>query len=160
MWRGGLVPDQEQAVARAASYACYFRCHTTACSAEPTRRAVMAKSDHNGRKVALVGGAGLAAWWLLTRGNGWGFRTSGDGSERTTPARRVVWVRRDRIEVDGVASDLATVLAKARASGEAEVHATGDAITRSVKDVVTGLRAAGVAVVLTGDLARTDWETL
>jgi hypothetical protein len=52
------------------------------------------------------------------------------------------------------------VIAKARAAGEAEVHATGDAIVRRVRDVVMGLRAAGVTVYLAGDLGRTNWETL
>ena len=119
----------------------------------------MTERDHTGRKVAIVGGAGLAAWWLFSRGKGWGFR-SGEGAERTAPARRVIWVRADRIEVDGIVSDLPSVIAKSRASGEAEVHATGDAIMRSVRDVVTGLRAAGVTVHLAGDLGRTNWETL
>lgn len=121
----------------------------------------MAERSHTGRNVVLVGGAGLAAWWLLSRGKGWGFRSSGDGTAASSgPARRVVWVRGDRIEVDGVVSDLPGVIAKARAAGEAEVHATGDAIVRSVRDVVMGLRAAGVTVYLAGDLGRTNWETL
>ena len=121
----------------------------------------MAEQSHTGRKLALVGGAGLAAWWLLSRGKGWGFRRSGDGTGgASAPARRVVWVRGDRIEVDGVVSDLSTVIVKARIAGEAEVHATGDAIVRSVRDVVMGLRAAGVRVYLAGDLGRTNWETL
>jgi hypothetical protein len=122
----------------------------------------MAEQRHTGRKLALVGGAGLAAWWLFSRGKGWGFRTSGDGHEdaRAARSRIVVWVRGDRIDVDGVASDLPTVIAKGRAAGEADVHATGDAIVRRVRDVVVGLRAAGVTVYLAGDLGRTNWETL
>jgi hypothetical protein len=122
----------------------------------------MSERDHTGRKLALVGSAGLAALWLLSRGKGWGFRRSVDGGEATgtTSGRRVVWVRENRIEVDGIVSDLPGVIAKARAGGEAEVHATGDAIMRSVRDVVTGLRAAGVTVYLAGDLGRTNWETL
>ena len=122
----------------------------------------MSDRDHTGRKLALVGGAGLAAWWLLSRGKGWGFRSSGDGREGTSTARSrvVVWVRDDRIDVDGVASDLPTVIAKGRAAGEAEVHATGAAIVRTVRDVVVGLRTAGVTVYLAGDLGRTNWDTL
>ena len=122
----------------------------------------MSERDHSGRKLALVGGAGLAAWWLLSRGKGWGFRRSGDGREGTsaTPTRVVVWVRGDGIEVDGVVSDLPSVIAKGRAAREAEVHATGAAIVRTVRDVVVGLRAAGVSVHLAGDLGRTNWETL
>ena len=122
----------------------------------------MKKRDHTGQKFVLVGGAGLVAWWLLSRGQGWGFRHSDGGVEGTTPklSRAVVWVRRDRIDVDGVASDLSVVIAKARTAGEAEVHATGDAIMRSVRDVIIGLRAAGVAVFLANNLTPTNWESL
>lgn len=123
----------------------------------------MATHDHTGGKLAIVGCAGVAAWLLLSRGKGWGFRLSGDGradAANRPPARRVVWVRADRIDVDGIATDLASVIAKSRASGEAEVHASGDAIMRSVRDVILGLRAAGVTVQLAPDLARTTWETL
>ena len=122
----------------------------------------MAERDHTGRKLALVGGAGLAAWWLLSHGKGWGFRSPGAGREDTSTARSrvVVWVRGDRIDVDGIVSDLPTAIAKGRAAGEAEVHATGAAIVRRVRDVVVGLRTAGVTVYLAGDLARTNWDTL
>lgn len=123
----------------------------------------MSDRDHTGRNVVLVGGAGLAAWWLLSRGKGWGFGSSGDsrkGSTGTTPRRVLIWVRANRIEVDGVTADLSNVIATARGAGEAEVHATGDAITRSVRDVVLGLRAAGVTIYLAGDLGRTDWGAL
>lgn len=117
----------------------------------------MAERDHTGRKFALAGGAGLAALLLLLRGKGWAFGKSGNGRTR---GRCVVWVRADRIELDGIASDLPTVIAKCRDAGEAEVHATGDAIMRNVRDVILGLRAAGVSVSLTRDLAGTSWETL
>ena len=122
----------------------------------------MAERDHTKRDLLLVSSAGLAAWWLLSRGEGWGFRSTGDGREgaNTKPARAIVWVRRDRIEVDGVASELSNVIAKGRAAGEAEVHATGDAIMRSVRDAIIGLRAAGVVVSLADNLTRTNWESL
>jgi hypothetical protein len=120
----------------------------------------MAEREHAGRKLALAGGAGLAALLLLFRRKGWAFGTSGNGREGTTRGRRVVWVRADRIEVDGVAADLQMVIAMCRTAGEAEVHATGDAIMRNVRDVILGLRGAGVSVSLTGDLARTSWESL
>ena len=118
----------------------------------------MAEGDHTGRTVALVGGAGVVAWWLLARGKGWGFRSPGDGHANETdtaepPARRVVWVRADRIELDGVAADLPTVVAKCRAAGTAEVHATGDAITGAVSNVLQALKAAGVKLYVTPDLA-------
>jgi hypothetical protein len=117
----------------------------------------MAERDHTGPKLAIAGGAGLAALLFLFRGKGWSLGGSGG---RRTRGRCVVWVRGDRIEVDSIAADLPTVIATCRAAGEAEVHATGDAIMRNVRDVILGLRAAGVSVSLTGDLARTSLEAL
>ncbi len=119
----------------------------------------MAERDHTGRTIVLVGSAGLVAWWLLSRGKGWGFRSAGDGHANgidtaQPPTRCVVWVRGDRIEVDGVAADLPTVVAKCRAAGTAEVHATGDAITGAVSSVLKGLKAAGVKLYVTRDLAN------
>ncbi len=120
----------------------------------------MVEREQTGRTVALVGGAGLVAWWLLARGKGWGFRSLGDrdGGDRGTetaraPARRIVWVRADRIEVDGVAADLPTVIAMCLAAGTAEVHATGDAITSTVTSLLKALKAAGVKLYVTPDLA-------
>ena len=116
----------------------------------------MAERKHSGRTVALVGGAALAAW-LLSRGKGWGFRSLGDASSAKggarLPARCAVWIRADRIEVDGVAADLPTVITKCRAVGAAEVRATGNAITGVVRDVVKALHAAGVKLHLAPDLA-------
>ena len=122
----------------------------------------MGEREHTGRTVMLVGGAALAAW-LLSRGRGWGFRSPGDGSgekaDRTrVPARCKVWIRAEGIELDGVAADLPTVIAKCRAVGTAEVHATGDAITRVVHQVVNELRRAGVTLYTTIDLARVPRE--
>ncbi len=119
----------------------------------------MAKRDHTGRTVVLVGGAGLVAWWLLARSNGWRFRSPDDGDGNgaetgQTPVRRVVWVRGDRIEVDGVVADLPTVIAKSRAAGTVEVHATGDAITGAVIKVLEALQVAGVKLYVTPDLVR------
>lgn len=117
----------------------------------------MSERDQTGRTVVLVGGAALAAW-LLSRGKGWAFRSPGDGSganagETRQPAHCTVWIRANRIEVDGVAADLPTVIAKCRAVGAAEVRATGDAITGVVRDVLTALHAAGVKLQLPPDLA-------
>lgn len=115
----------------------------------------MAERDRTGRTVAVVGGAALAAW-LLSRGKGWGFRSPGDASgAKASEARRcTVWIRADRIEVDGVATDLPTVIAKCRAVGTAEVRATGDAITGVVRNVLTQLHAAGVKLRVAPDLAH------
>lgn len=116
----------------------------------------MAERSDTGRTVALVGGAALLAL-LFSRGNGLGFRSQGDG--RGTGAhgdkvskRRVVWVRADRIELDGTAVDLPTVIEKAREAGQVEVHATGDAVTRVVRDVLTALHAANVTIYAPRDL--------
>lgn len=116
----------------------------------------MAARDRTGRTVATVGGAAVVLW-LLSRGTGWGFRAPGSGRESGKAAgsttRPVVWVRADRIEVDGVATDLSTVVARARAAGAAEVRATGAAITGVVWNVLQTLHRAGVTVYTTPDLS-------
>lgn len=113
----------------------------------------MAKRDHTGRNVAILGGVALAAW-LLFGGKGWGFGGSGQaGASR--PTRCVVWIRPEGLTVDGVAADLPTVIARCRAAGEAEVHATGDAITRVVWDTLKALRAAGVTIYTAANLEST-----
>lgn len=111
--------------------------------------------SHAGRNLALVGGGVVLASWLLRRGPGRGGATSGTSTQSGAApgARPRVWVRADRIEVDGVASDVATVVARGRAAGAVDLHATGDAVTRAVRDVVTRLRAAGVAIYAPPDLA-------
>jgi len=117
----------------------------------------MAERDHTGRTVAVVGGTALAAWWLLSRGNGWGFRSPGDGiganADRTRlPAECRVWIYPEGLTVDGVAADLPTVIAKCRAVGTAQVGATGDAITRDIHGVLQALKAAGVRLLVRPDL--------
>lgn len=117
----------------------------------------MAERKHTGRTVALVGGAGLAVW-LLSRGNGWGFRSPGDGTgakdgKTLLPAHCTVWIYADRIEIDGVVADLGTVVARSRAVGTAEVHATGDAITGVIHGVLRALKAAGVKLLVHPDLS-------
>lgn len=112
----------------------------------------MASRDQTGRNVLLVGGIGFAAWWLLSHGKGVGFRASGSGKPR--PERVVVWIRANRLEIDGVVADLPTVVAKSREAGTAEVHATGDAITHVVSDVLKALDAAEVKLYTTPDLAH------
>jgi len=116
----------------------------------------MAKSDHS--NVALVGGAGLLAYWLLSRGKGLGGPDHGGADANANPKRPAtrskVWIRAKQLEIDGVAADLVTLVAKARGAGEAEVHATGDAITRVVQDVLVALHKAGVKLFVPPDLAR------
>ena len=114
----------------------------------------MAARDHTGRNVVLVGGAGLVAWWLLSRGNGWGLHAPGSGnSGNRATAPCIVWIRADRLEVDGVVADLPTVIARCRAAGTAVVHATGDAIMRVIRDVLVALHAANVKLYTPPDLA-------
>jgi len=122
----------------------------------------MNERDHTGRTLVLAGGAGLLAWWLLSRRHGAtdagvGRDVGTDATPREEPARRsrcVVWIRAARIDVDGVAHDLPTVVALCRAAGSAEVHATGDAITGQVVKVLKALRDADVALFVSPDLAR------
>lgn len=111
----------------------------------------MARREHSGRTIAIVGGAALALW-LLSLGGGFGLRAPGTGKGGRI-SRRTVWIRADRIEIDGDAADLATVVAKSRAAGEVEVHATGDAVTRVVREVLEALHAAGVTIYAPVDLA-------
>lgn len=114
----------------------------------------MAARRHTGRTVALLGGGALAAWLLL---RGKGRRVGGGNAEAGAPARgdarAVVWIRSDRLEIDGVVADQATVVARARAVGKAEVHATGGAIEHVVRDVLTALHAADVTLYTAPDLA-------
>ena len=72
----------------------------------------MATRDHTGRNVLLVGGVGFAAWWLLSRGNGAGLRAPGSGGDgygtaeaKPRPERVVVWIRANRLELDGVVAE-------------------------------------------------------
>jgi hypothetical protein len=113
----------------------------------------MAKRERTGRTVAIVGGAALAVW-LLSRGKG--RRGPGDaqaaGSAR--PSDCVVWIRPEGLTVDGVPADLPTVIARCRAAGEAEVHATGDTIHRVVRDTIQALHAAGVTLYLASNLSH------
>ena len=122
----------------------------------------MANRDrHTGRNVALVGGAAFVAW-ILWRRRGMGIggpagSASDASSSHTTntpkdPCR--VWVRADRIELDGAPSDVSTVVARCRESGRAEVRATGDAITRTIITVLAALKAAGVVVDAPPDVAH------
>ncbi|MGE0404026.1 MAG: hypothetical protein AB7T06_45385 [Kofleriaceae bacterium] len=118
----------------------------------------MAEPNRTGRTVAIVGGAALVAW-LLSRGKGWGLRGPGDAQAAgaARQSRCVVWIRPEGLTVDGVAADLPTVIARCRAAGEAEVHATGDTIHRVVRDTVQALHAAGVRLYLAPNLSHVDF---
>jgi hypothetical protein len=113
----------------------------------------MAERKSKDRTAALVGGAALIAL-LFSRGKGLGFRSPGDGRKTSGPVKRLtVWIRADRIELDGRPTDLSIVVEKAREAGEVEVHATGDAITRVVREVLTALHVANVIIYAPPDLA-------
>jgi len=126
-------------------------------------------ADHNdknktGRTVAVVGGGALLLL-LLLRGKGWGLGTgdgagAGDGEAATPdaptpPTRCRVRIDADGIELDGARADLATVTERCRAAGEADVRATGAAITGVVAQVIQALQAAGVRVWASAGL----WDT-
>src|SRR5207344_1289719 len=68
-------------------------------------------------------------------------------SSSVAPRTFVVWARSgDRVEVDGMSTDLATTLALARDAGSVVFHATGDARTGWVTKVHQALVDAGVDV--------------
>jgi hypothetical protein len=113
-----------------------------------------------------VAGATLALVWLWGRrsgqgggdgaGSGGGTGGGSSSAEGTvappaglpTPTEAVVWLRGgDRIELDGVATSLETMLVRARAKGRAQVHASGDARVGWIGQVINELRAAQVVVV-------------
>jgi hypothetical protein len=114
-----------------------------------------------GRTVALVGGSALVLW-LLLRGKGWGLGGDGSGASAAGAGAAAanaspelpsgprpsckVFIRAQRIDLDGAPADLPAVVARCRASGRAGVQATGGASVQSVVDVVRALQAAGVVV--------------
>ena len=113
--------------------------------------------SHTGRNVAIVGGAVLVVW-LLLRGTGGrlsGRGESGNGNAEP-PARSSrpcqVWVRSTGIEVDGERVDPSTLLSRCQATCRADVRATGDAIERTIHEVIEVLRRAGVIVYAGADL--------
>lgn len=100
--------------------------------------------------VAMVGGGALFVW-LLWRGRGKAKNGRGDGDLGDARAPVKVRIRSDdRLELDGTGSDLATVVARARAAGAAHVQVTGDARQGWYTSVVDALRAAGVRVDVSG----------
>jgi hypothetical protein len=113
------------------------------------------------RALVVLGGATLALWLLLAGrrggqgGSGAGDRTLAGLGAPSLPAPEEVrvWLRSgDRIELDGVSSDLATTIARARVVGRASLHATGDARVGWIKTVINALRAAQVSVWADADL--------
>jgi hypothetical protein len=105
--------------------------------------------------VAAIGG-GAVLLWLVLRGRGTGWRGSGNGAstsggqELPAPRRAIaVFVRAgDRVDVDGVATDLATTVTLAQAAGAARLSATGDARAGWLSKVYYALMDGGVEIGL------------
>ena len=108
------------------------------------------KQNNTGRTIAVIGGGAFLAWLLWRgrgKGKGKGKGSTGDDDRNSAPEAVEVWVRSgDRIELDRVSSDLATVIARARAVGKARLHVAGDARQGWFEYVSDALRAAGVDV--------------
>ena len=149
----------------------------------------MANNDDDNTLItaAAIGGGALALWLLLRgrggRGLGGGGGGKGGGSSPSGamgaaspsaapaagPASRPngppckVFIREwDKIELNGVPADLATVVAACRAVGSAEVGGTGAARTGTFWDVARALNAANVAILPVGDpdIASTIYDGL
>ena len=112
------------------------------------------KQNNTGRTIALISGGALLAWLLWRgrgKGKGKGTGSGGDSDHSSAPTSVEVWIRSgDRIEMDGSSSDLATVVARARAASVTHVHATGDARHGWVTQVIAALKTAGATI----DVAR------
>jgi hypothetical protein len=108
------------------------------------------KQNSTGRTIAVIGG-GAALAWLLWRGRGKGKGSGSNRVQRSDPV--IVRIRSgDQIELDGVSSDLATTLVRARAAGVTRVVATGDARQGWITQVIAALKAAGVTIDATPSL--------
>ena len=97
--------------------------------------------------VAAIGGGALLLWLVLRRRTGWGWRGRSD-NQQPAARRAVSIVIRDgeRVDVDGVSTDLATAVNAARVAGTAHFRASGDARQGWVSKVFYALVDAGVEV--------------
>jgi hypothetical protein len=97
--------------------------------------------------VAVLGGAGVLAWWLL-RGRGFGL-----GRHDARPARPCdVRIDAQGLRLDGQLEELGAIVSACRVAGAAEVTATGGAIAGVVSDTLAALQAAGIVVRADPDL--------
>jgi hypothetical protein len=108
-------------------------------------------SDRNTKKgIALAGGA-LLAWLLLRRNSGLGLGDRGDAAGNAPSVVRLR-VAANGITADGVAVTHDEAVALARATGSAELTASGAARSGAVTDLIDALRAAGVSLALAPNL--------
>jgi hypothetical protein len=107
-----------------------------------------------GLTLAVIG-SGAVLLWLLLRGRGKGSRgqfedkngSRSPGRPSGAPRRLVVRTRPgDRVEVDGIDTDLATVLVLALNAGSVEFHTSNDARAGWVSKVFYALTDAGVDI--------------
>lgn len=119
-------------------------------------------NDDTAITVAALGGGALLAW-LLLRGpiGGGGGKPAGDdapGPSASTPAPPSppcrVRIRARGIELNDAPADLATTVNACRATGAADLTATGDAIVGVIAQTARALHAAGVRVNTRPDLRR------
>lgn len=118
--------------------------------------------DHRGGTAFTLAaiGSGAALLWLLLRGRAWSWRSGngrsgGEGSSAARPPPISVMLRDgDRIEVDGVPTNLATAVAKARAAGRVHVRTDGAVRHGFVSEVRSAL--LGVAVDVASDVDGND----
>jgi hypothetical protein len=95
--------------------------------------------------VAAIGSGALLLWLVLRRPKGWGGRSD---TQQPTVRHAVSIVVRDgeRVDVDGVSTDLATAVTAARVAGTAHFRASGDARQGWVSKVFYGPVDAGVEI--------------
>ena len=93
----------------------------------------------------------MLAWWLL-RGKGSWLGLGGSGGEAGVRRPCKVQIRGDGVHLDGELQDLDAVVTACRASGVAEVNASGDAIVGVIASALAVLKDAGVVVYAAPDL--------
>jgi hypothetical protein len=112
----------------------------------------MPRKTHPGT-VAIIGGAGLLAWWLL-RGKGSWLGLGGGAGEAGVRRPCRVQIRGDGVHLDGERQELDAMVTACGAAGVAEVTASGDAIVGVIASVLAALKDAGVVVYAEPDLWR------
>src|SRR5690349_9484797 len=105
--------------------------------------------------VAALGGGALLLWLVLRRRKGWTWGNRSDNQQPAAPRAVSILVRDgERVDVDGVSTDLATAVTAARIAGRAHFRASGDARQGWVSKVFYALVDAGVEI--RADAGSTD----